>query len=100
MRKKGKRLRVQCSSHENVLVHLVYVDLELGVACRGTAQSMQVSVSLWKLKMCTKDAFPWLSMEAGLSSVGSIPFFMVTDPQNHVNSQISVSHSCFQVTDF
>lgn len=59
LRRKEKRLKVCCSSHENVLVHLIYVGLELGIACSGTAQSMQVSVSLWNSKMCSKDAFPW-----------------------------------------
>lgn len=59
LRRKGKRLKIWCISHENVLVHLIYVGLELDIACSGTAQSMQVSVSLWKLKMCSKDDFPW-----------------------------------------
>lgn len=97
--KKRKKIEGMCSSHENVLVHLIYVGLELGIACSGTAQSLQVSVSLWKLKMCNKDAFPWLFREAGLSSVGSI-FFMVTEPKNHTNSQVSASHFCSQIIGF
>lgn len=44
-------------------------------------------------------SFHGLSVEAEFSSAGSIAFFMVTEPQSHVNSQVSASHFCFQIIE-
>lgn len=91
-------------------MHLNYVGLELGIACSGTAQSVQVSVSLWKLEMCSKDAFPWpfsgswaqLCMQHsslhGHRAVQIHKFLLPISVFKLLVSNIPACHLCFQAT--